>query len=293
MKLSRATAVLIAIVSMVVLELGMTGSAYANVDFDKYCKTVYGPQSRAVMLNERDPNSWRCTKGAEQVSINMEDLCHRLSGPTYTALANNPSDAKSWTCVPHDRAITGTVPPERVINEEEDAAKKLRAEGKTSAFGRKFYFFMAGNATEFAALAKNVVFLIVVWMPKPEDLPIKRVYIRANNNDTVVKKVSSWRTEVDSKMLTAQVFGSHREDGFYLVPTGALLRDGQIWMDFSGSRPASLMLGLPSNVVVDAANKNPMYKNPDAAPNAKPDLRTLQDFIRRKFPGFPVPTSIP
>ena len=267
-------------------------STQAAVDFDKYCKAVYSPQSRAVMLNARDANSWRCTKGNEQVSVNMDDLCHRLVGPNSGPHMDNASDANSWSCVPHDVAVSGTFTPARVNADEEEAAKKLKADGKTAVFGRRFYFTSAASEQEFNALAKHSVFLISVWVPKPDDLPVKRVYIRANNQDIAVIKASSWRSEVDGKTLTAQVYGPHREDGFYLVPAGPLLRDGELLMDF-GARTASVALQLPSAVMLGRAKTEAWYKSPDAAPNAKPELKAVQDFIRRKFPGFPVPASLP
>jgi hypothetical protein len=34
-------------------------------------------------------------------------------------------------------------------------------------------------------------------------------------------------------------------------------------------------------------------QNPDPLPGALPDLRALQEFIKRKTSGFPIPTSLP
>ena len=34
-------------------------------------------------------------------------------------------------------------------------------------------------------------------------------------------------------------------------------------------------------------------RDPDPAPGAKPDLKTLQELIRRRFNGFPVPLALP
>jgi hypothetical protein len=35
------------------------------------------------------------------------------------------------------------------------------------------------------------------------------------------------------------------------------------------------------------------FPNLDPVPNAKPDLKTVQAMIQRKFTGFPVPQSLP
>jgi len=51
------------------------------------------------------------------------------------------------------------------------------------------------------------------------------------------------------------------------------------------------VLQLPSNGA--KASRAATFPNTDPAPNAKPDLKVLQAFVRRHFPGFPVPTSVP
>jgi hypothetical protein len=101
--------------------------------------------------------------------------------------------------------------------------------------------------------------------------------------------VSSFKTQVDGGSATAKVYGANREDGFYLAPGGAMLRKGQIVMDLNANRTEWVMLELPSNV----ATAGKKFPNPDPAPNAKPNLRALQGFIQSKFPGFPVPQSLP
>jgi hypothetical protein len=133
------------------------------------------------------------------------------------------------------------------------------------------------------------VFLVAVWTQKPEELPVQRMYIRADGKEQAVYKVSSWKTPVDGGSLTAKMYGPDREDGFYLVPGGAMLRKGELVMDIP-NRAGWVMLELPSTVASKDAGR---FSNPDPAPNAKPDLKTLQAFIKRKFPGFPVPQSLP
>jgi hypothetical protein len=142
---------------------------------------------------------------------------------------------------------------------------------------------------EFEALARHTVFLVAIWTQKPEGLPVKRIYLRADGKEQPIYKVSSWKTPVDGGSLTAKMCGANREDGFYLVPGGAMLRKGEMVMDIA-DRTGWVMLELPSNVASKDARRFP---NLDPAPNAKPDLKALQAFIQRKFPGFPVPQSLP
>jgi hypothetical protein len=81
----------------------------------------------------------------------------------------------------------------------------------------------------------------------------------------------------------------NREDGFYLVPGGAMLRKGQIVL-YLANRTGWVMMELPSNV---ATADDRRFPNSDPAPNARPNLKALQAFIQRKFTGFPVPQSLP
>jgi hypothetical protein len=47
-----------------------------------------------------------------------------------------------------------------------------------------------------------------------------------------------------------------------------------------------VMLELPGNVTT-AERRN--LRDPDQAGRSRPDLRTLQEIVRREYPGFPVP----
>jgi hypothetical protein len=206
------------------------------------------------------------------------------------ACAQIPSPAEAAKG-PHDRDISGVFSPDRVKSDIEADARKSREGGKPpSDRGRKFYFTLAATPAEFTALNKYTLFLVAVWTQKAEELPVKRMFIRANGQDVPVQKLSSWRSEVDKDSLAATMYGPYREDGFYLVPTGAMLRNGQIIMDMSANRSGWVILELPSKV---ASAKPEKYPNPDPAPGVKPDLKALQALVQRKFTGFPVPQSVP
>lgn len=192
---------------------------------------------------------------------------------------------------PKDKLVSGVFSPDRVRSDQEAFAKKVQDSGVAPLQrGRNFYFSWSSIIpAEFEALARHAVFLFAIWTQKPEELPVKRIYIRADGQELAVDKVSSWKTPVDGGSLTARIYGPNREDGFYLVPGGAMLRKGQIVLDLA-NRTGWAMLELPSNVATNDALRFP---NPNPEPNAKPDLRALQAFIQRKFPGFPVPQSLP
>ena len=193
---------------------------------------------------------------------------------------------------PKDITVSGDFTPDRVKSDQEAFAKKLQESGKGPLpRGRNSYFAWSSmTPAEFEALGRHTVFLIVAWTQKPEELPVKLVHLRTDTQDVPVYKVSSWKTPVDSGSLTAKMYGPNREDGFYLVPGGAMLRKGQIRVDLSANEAGWILLELPSNVASATAKRFP---NLDPAPGAKPNLKALQAFIQRKFPGFPVPRSLP
>ena len=181
----------------------------------------------------------------------------------------------------------GPTTPERIKSRAEEAAQKLQ-----DSWPRDFTYSgqPPHNQKEFTALAKYMVFLFVVWTQKAEELPVKRIFIRAPRGEEIpVPNVLSWRTPVDQGSATAKRFGPYRQDGFYLVSTGAMVREGQLIMDLTAGRTEWALVDFPSSVAVSQQGK---FLSGDPAPGAKPELKTLQDFIRREFPGFPVPTAI-
>jgi hypothetical protein len=132
--------------------------------------------------------------------------------------------------------------------------------------------------------------LLSVLTQKPEELPVKQLYIRTAEGDIPLRKIAGWTSESDGDTLTARIFGRHREDGFYLFPTSMLYRDGQVMIDLTAGRTGAAILQLPSKAAHVGADRLP---NTDPAPNARPNLKVLQTFIARNFPGFPLPKAVP
>jgi hypothetical protein len=188
-----------------------------------------------------------------------------------------------------DRSISGAISPERVKSDAEEEARKLQ---DSLPRNRKLYAVFTRDRKEFAGLAKYTVYLVSVWTQKPEELPVKRVFIRAPRGEEIpVLRVSSWRSPVEQGSATAKRWGAYRQDGFYLIPSGALMRDGQLIMDMTTGATEWVLLELPSTIASVQDEKEKVLSG-DPAPGAKPDLKVLQDFIRREFPGFPVPDAV-
>jgi hypothetical protein len=193
---------------------------------------------------------------------------------------------------PSDKRVSGEFTPARVEADQEAAAKKAQDSSKGPfPRGDRFYFLWSSmTPAEFAALNRHVVVLIAIWTQKPEELPLKRVYLRADGRELPVYKVSSWKMPVDGNSATAKMYGTNREDGFYLVPGSAMLGKGELALDLAANRTGWVLLELPSKVAAADAKRFP---NTEPAPGRKPDLKALQDIAKRKFPGFPVPQSLP
>ncbi len=187
---------------------------------------------------------------------------------------------------PKEKAINVATTPERVIADIEAAAKRREERGAPAARGEFMRIGLPDNAAEFAALRKYSVMLLTVVSRKPEELPLKRVYIRSNGPELTLQKLSSWRGELDSKLLGYKMYGPYREDGFYLVPVGPLTRDGMITTEYAAPGVGANLLKLPSEAVT---RRGTLYANPDSPPDAKPDARALKALIERKFTGFPMP----
>jgi hypothetical protein len=193
---------------------------------------------------------------------------------------------------PAEKGVTVATTPERVIADLEGFAKRRQEEvGTPAPRGYSFRIGLPDSAAEFAALGGYAPMLLTVLSQKPEELPVKRVYIQSGGQEAVLQELSSWLSDVDSKLLAFKIYGPYREDGFYLVPIGPLAREGVVLADFAPTgisfAPTVVvvrLVQLPSNSVVQRA-----YAKPDPAPGAKPDPRALKAIIGRKFPGFPMP----
>jgi hypothetical protein len=191
---------------------------------------------------------------------------------------------------PDGKLEIGVVTPERVTQQIEEWAKQRQESGGPSARVSHAWIFFAGGPNEFAALGRYSVLLLTIVTQRSEELPLKRVYIRANDRDVPVQKLSSWRGDVDNALITHKIYGPYRETGFYLLPTGMTLREGQLLADFAANRTGMPILQLPNKGTPDQVKRFP---NLDPTPRAKPELKVLQTLLEKRTAGFPIPKSLP
>jgi hypothetical protein len=221
----------------------------------------------------------------------------RLSAAVAASLLALSGQAGAQTNVPagpqgrETTIITGVVTPERMTTTLENQAKQ-RQETGGAPFARtsQFFIFYGDNANEFIALGRYSVLLLTVVTQKPDELPLKRVYARAKDQEFPALPLSSWPVFVDEKSLSHKMYGPYREDGFYLVPTALVLREGQLLTDFAVNRTGLPIVQMPFKNLPERVSKFP---NIASAAVTKPDLKFVQAFIARKTSGFPIPQSLP
>ena len=206
-----------------------------------------------------------------------------------------------WAALPADaqtpadgvpRSLSGNAgqdayTPERINSEIEEAAKKLQAASSNPvARGLFFKIAYAENTTEFASLARYSVMLLTAISRDSKELPIRRVFIRANGRDVSLQTAATWISGVEKATSAGNVYGTTREDGYYLIPTGMLVRDGEMLIDFFANANNIPLQKLPNATAVAATRS---LANLDPAPNSRPDPMALRAIIIHKFPYFVIP----
>jgi hypothetical protein len=169
---------------------------------------------------------------------------------------------------------------------KEDEGKQLRPSERQHFFGTS----VPRDVAEFEALGRYALLILTVVTQRADELPLKRVYLRMPDRELPVLKIASWRRNVDQTLATYKMYGPYREDGFYLFPFSAYLRIAQLQTDFATNRLSLPLLDFPHPRAPEWLKT---LQNPDPLPGALPNLRALQDFIRSRTSGFPIPTSLP
>jgi hypothetical protein len=117
---------------------------------------------------------------------------------------------------------------------------------------------------------------------------VKQVYVRAGGRNVALLKVASIRRTVLESSLAASVVGRFREDSFYLAPAGAMMRKGDLLIDFAINRVGFRVYELPGTPPAFVRSD----RNPDPAPGARPDMKAARAMIEREYPGFELPAEL-
>jgi hypothetical protein len=147
---------------------------------------------------------------------------------------------------------------------------------------RYVLFDLAFPATqaEYRAVGRQALILIVAVSKQADELPLRRVYVRAGGRDVECRKLGSRRTELPSGSLARAVVGRFREDAFYLAPVGALQSENLLMCDFAKNRTGFVI----NRAAFDPPDFVRAERQADAA--AKPDDAAVRALVEREFPGF-------
>lgn len=141
------------------------------------------------------------------------------------------------------------------------------------------------SAAEYRALGKFIVVLVVATSQQEDELPLKQLYVQAGRRTVALQKIASARRTNPEGSEIAAVLGRFREDSFYLAPAGAMMRKGDLLIDFAVNRSGFRVYELPG-VPPDFVRAD---RNPDPAEGARPDPAAVRAMIEREYPGFKLP----
>jgi hypothetical protein len=203
-------------------------------------------------------------------------------------LASAPAQAQTVLDPAHK--LEGATTRESLNTRLETVAGLQQKRGVNAARAAVWTVAWPSGPDELSALGKFAILLVTTVSQTATELPLRSVYVRAGGRDIPLQKLHSWQSQVDSHLNAYSVLGHYREDGFYFLPAGAVMRNGEVLMDFAVNRVGYRVIQLPQELSPPQFFKT--YPGIDPAPGAVPDKKTLKTFLEREFPGLPLPRSL-
>jgi hypothetical protein len=183
----------------------------------------------------------------------------------------------------------GAVTPADMAERLEKAAARTREQApKGAARGSSVDFCWPSSVEEYRAIGKYVLVLVSVVTQDAAELPLRRVYVTVNGEQTELVRLGSQRSDVRKGSITYSILGPFREDGFYVAPAGLMMSDGHLQADFAIRRNNFNLYKLPGTPpdFVKADN------NPMPAKDAAPNMPALKVLLTREYQGFELPASL-
>jgi hypothetical protein len=135
---------------------------------------------------------------------------------------------------------------------------------------------------EYTALDGHAVMLITALSQKREELPLKRAYVLLDGKEINLKSIKSVLSEQSgASSQTVKTFGAYRADELYLLPVYLRLKVAELKVDFSRNK-TGLKVATFGTEVSPAVSQLTIKPPAGTGPSDK----TLEDFIKREFPGF-------
>ena len=212
-----------------------------------------------------------------------------MRGLLIVALAlflSTSADAQTLTKRPVSQ---GAVTPADMTERLEKAAVRTKEQApKGAARGSSIDFCWPSNVEEYQAIGKYVLVLVSVVTQDAAELPLRRVYVTVNGEQTELVKLSSQRGDVRKGSTTFSILGPFREDGFYVASAGLMMGDGYLQADFAIRRYNFNLYKLPGTAPdFIKADKDPM-----PARAATPNMPALKALLTREYQGFELPASL-
>ena len=210
----------------------------------------------------------------------------RLAIVALALLASATAGAQTLTQRPVSQ---GAVTPADMAERLEKSAARTREQGpKGAARGSSIDFCWPSSVAEYQAIGKYVLVLVSVVTQDAAELPLRRVYVTVNGEQTELIRLSSQRRDVGKGSTTFSILGPFREDGFYVAPAGLMMRDGYLQADFATRRNNFNLYKLPGTPPdFVKADDNPM-----PAADASPNMPALKALLTREYKGFELPPSL-
>ena len=183
----------------------------------------------------------------------------------------------------------GAVTPADMTERLEKAALRTKEQApKGAARGSSVDFCWPSSAAEYQAIGKYVLVLVSVATQDAAELPLRRVYVTVDGEQTELVRLSSQRRDVKKGSTTFSILGPFREDGFYVAPAGLMMRNGYLQADFATRRNnfnLYKLSGTPPDFV--KADSDPM-----PARDATPKMPALKALLAREYQGFELPANL-
>jgi len=183
----------------------------------------------------------------------------------------------------------GAVTPADMTERLEKAAVRTKEQApKGAARGSSIDFCWPSSVEEYQAIGKYVLVLVSVATQDAAELPLRRVYVTVNGEQTELVRLSSHRRDVKKGSTTFSILGPFREDGFYIAPAGLMMGDGYLQADFALRRNNFNLYKLPGAPpdFVKADN------DPMPAKDATPNMPALKALLTREYQGFELPAGL-
>jgi hypothetical protein len=211
---------------------------------------------------------------------------HRLLIVALALFASTTANAQTLTQRPVSQ---GAVTPADMTERLEKSAMRTKEQApKGAARGSSIDFCWPSSAEEYQAIGKYVLVLVSVVTQDAAELPLRRVYVTVNGEQTELIRLSSQRRDVKEESTTHPILGPFREDGFYVAPAGLMMSDGYLQADFAIRRSNFNLYKLPGTPpdFVKADN------DPMPAKGATPNMPALKALLTREYQGFELPASL-